>query len=116
VHCVFKDSITRSKAETVHATIAPMVATGLCLRASPLVHVTLVPRGNMLALAQSDARRVLPAPRIVTKTQRLRARHARAERTLDVARASVRRAHLGGLIWITIRRHRAYNVGLVRYG
>ena len=114
--CVFKGNTTRSKDEPAHATIAPMVAMGLRLRASPLVLVTLVPRGNTLALAQPRARRVLLALRMPTKTQRHHVSRARTEPTLDVARASVRRAHLEGLILIMIRQRRAYNVGLVRNG
>ena len=114
--CVFKGNTTRSKDEPAHATTALMVATGLRLKASPLLHVILVPRGNMLALAQPRARRALLALRIATKTRRPHAWRAQTEHTLDVARANVKRAHLEGLIWTTIRRRRAYNVGLVRYG
>ena len=80
------------------------------------MHVTLVPRGNMLALVHLRAHRALLALRMMTKTQRLHAWRAQTEPTLDVARASVRRAHLEGLILTMIRQRRAYNVGLVRYG
>ena len=109
-------STAQSRDGSAVATTAPMVATGLRLKASPLVHVTHVPRGNTLALAQPRAHRVLLALWMATKTQQLRARHARTEPTLDVARANVRLAPLGGLIWTTTRLRRAYNVGLVRYG
>ena len=113
---MFKDNTIRSKDEPAHATIALVVSTGLCLKASPLVHATLVPWGNMLALVHLRARRALLALRMMTKTQRLHAWRAQTEHTLDVARANVKRAHLEGLIWTTIRRRHAYNVGLVRYG
>ena len=56
------------------------------------------------------------ATRMATTTQQLHARHARTEPTLDVARANVRLAPLGGLIWTTTRLRRAYNVGPVRFG